>query len=218
MAMRNFREQGRALGRPAASAGHVRLGPSLVQKNQSFRCQPALIFLPEPAFASPVPTIRLGGPYVFETEPGVTNQAPDRDLAGDNAALAQLNRQGPHRQILLLGQPTKNPSLMRRQSASLLAPLRLCRRTTRLPRTLRPLHSTRNTDRKQRCHFPARATRQNRRRNTFPQVIRIMPAPMLTSDPAISSNQIFSRAGAPKYPPGESFNYPQIACRLLRRA
>jgi hypothetical protein len=68
----------------------------------------------------------------FEAEPSVVDHLPDRDLAGDNAAFAQFNRQGAHRQLLLLLKPAKNPSLMRRQRARLLAALRLGRRAARL--------------------------------------------------------------------------------------
>jgi hypothetical protein len=95
---------------------------------------------------------------------------------------------------------------MRRQSASPLTALRFGRRTARLPQPLRLFHRARDAHRKQQRDFPAGTARQNRRRNPFPQIIRIMPThPMLTSNPAISLNQIFNRAGTPKrFTPSEN--------------
>ena len=61
MTMWNFGQQGRTLGRPAARARHVGLGPSLIQKNQPLRREFALVGLPEPALAGHVRAVLLGG-------------------------------------------------------------------------------------------------------------------------------------------------------------
>ena len=60
MAVRDLGEQLLATGRPATQPGHIGFGPGLIQKNQPFRRQLALVGFPKPALAGDVRTILLG--------------------------------------------------------------------------------------------------------------------------------------------------------------
>src|SRR5262249_33116481 len=64
-AVRDFGSEPRAAGRPSPQRRHVRLGPGLVDEDQTLRLDPALILFPLPSLACDVGTIAFAGDESF---------------------------------------------------------------------------------------------------------------------------------------------------------
>lgn len=65
MAVGNFRDQGPAAAEPAASPRHIGFGPRFIDKDETCRVNPALVFFPANAAASDVRAILFGGEQSF---------------------------------------------------------------------------------------------------------------------------------------------------------
>jgi len=154
--------------------------------------------LPKPALAGHVRAILLGGERCFfEAELSITDQAPNRALAGEDAARTKLNHQSPHRTSRAQATQVSNPDAVQKtEAADAPAAPPAHFQSADVFATISP-HSQRLQ--KKLTHLTAGAARQNHRRHTFPQIIRLMSTySMLTSNLIISLNRNFSRAGIRK--------------------
>ena len=107
---------------PAAGAGHVGLGPGLVDEHQSARVNPVLVSLPSRPLASHVGSILFGGVQaLFQGDPIAGEEVADRVIAGLQPPIRQLGLYRPKRQVGGLGDPPHQPGPARHQRATGLA-------------------------------------------------------------------------------------------------
>ncbi len=156
----------------AVAPGHIGLGPSLVDENQTPGVNPALILLPLGATIGDVGAVLLAGVEAFfEADPLALEEAPHRPVAGRRATFGQFGDQAAQRQVRLLGDPRQQPFPLRQQHQLLPAAHPLGRRAAGRPPALRPLHHAGDTDAKQRRRRTARPARRHRADNPVPQVL-----------------------------------------------
>jgi hypothetical protein len=128
-------------GRPMP-AGHIGLGPGLVDEYQAPRIKSALMRLPPgPAAGDRRDPVRWRAAF-FKRDPLVLEKAPHRAVARRRATLGQLGHHRPQGQIRLLGDPRQQPRALARQPQRPPAPHRFGRRAAARPPALRPLHHT----------------------------------------------------------------------------
>lgn len=99
VAVRDFREQLLASGRPAAQACHVGLRPGFIDKHQPRGIDVAwcAAFQRRRLRATSGRSCSVANSVFFEAEPGISNRAPHRTVARHHAAFAQLRLQSTQR-------------------------------------------------------------------------------------------------------------------------
>jgi hypothetical protein len=167
--VRHLGNETAAAGTAPVPAGHVGLGPGLVDEDQALGIKPALMLLQrERRRATSGRSCSLACRLFFERDPLAGEERPHRAVTHHHAAHRQLGQHRPQGQVRLLGNPRHKPIPLVPQNPPSMSAHRLGSRSTGRPITLRPLHHARHANPKQRRRCPARATACHRTYNTIP--------------------------------------------------
>jgi hypothetical protein len=130
-------------------AGHVGLGPGLVDEDEPPRIDRRLTRLPALTPPGDVRPVLFGGAQAFfERHAFVLQKMPKRVIADHQAAVGQLPEQSAQRQVRLLGDPRQNPTPFARHKVGPVAAHFQRRRTADGALALRPLHNAGDADHK----------------------------------------------------------------------
>jgi hypothetical protein len=174
--VRHLGNQAGAASAASVAAGHIGLGPGLIDEDQAPRIKPALILLPSSAAAGDVGPVLLAGMQAFfETHPYASKEPPHRAVARRGATRRQLGHHTAQGEVRLLGNPRQQPPPLAFQQQRPPAAHLVGRRAAGRPVTLRPLHHAVDTHPKQRRRRPARATARDRSDNAIPKILGIGP-------------------------------------------